>query len=352
MILLIFPNPSPVPYHSMTPLAIFSVGTYLENRGIEVEYFDERIQDRKELDRLLDREPELVGFSVLTSFQIYRGLFLSRYVRVKLPEVPIVWGGNHPSMCPEQTLAEDPIDYIVIREGEETTRQLIETLRKKEPDPAGIKGLGWKDRDGNIRINPERDFLPIEEIPFPFRGKAAELLPRYLRPGSGFPTVGYQMSRGCPYNCRFCYNDFYHHRRCRRKSPATIRKELKELRALGVDNIFFCDDSMGGRKSFLKELVPILEKVPIKWSASPRINAIDKQLIADFERVGCQWLFFGIESPLDHILRYIGKGINREDIDRGVEIMRRSAIITTYSLMVGFPDESDRDRIAVLYFAD
>lgn len=352
MILLIFPNPSPVPYHAMTPLAIFSIGTYLEQRGIEVEYFDERVQKRSELDRLLSLEPELVGVSVLTSFQIFRGLFLTRYVKNAIPEVPVVWGGNHPSMCPEQTLSEDLIDFVVIREGEETLRELFESVRTEETELGDIEGLGWKTPSGRLRINRERPFLPFSEMPFPFQGKARELLPLYLHPGAGFPTVGYQMSRGCPYNCRFCYNDFYHHRRCRRKSPAVIKEELDQLRELGVDNIFFCDDSMGGEKSFLQKLVPVLEASPIKWSASPRITSIDEKLIGEFERVGCQWLFFGIESPLNHMLRYIGKGITKIDIDRGVEIMRKSKIITTYSLMVGFPEETYQDSLAVLDFAD
>jgi radical SAM superfamily enzyme YgiQ (UPF0313 family) len=160
------------------------------------------------------------------------------------------------------------------------------------------------------------------------------------------------MSRGCAFNCRFCYNDFYHRRKCRRKSVDLIRRELAELVSLGVKNIFFCDDSMGGQKSFLRSLIPALEGIPLMWSASPRLNAVDEGLIRDFERLGCQWLFFGVESPVDRVLQYIGKGITREEIDRGVEIMRASKIITTYSLMIGFPKETDAEALAVLDFAD
>jgi len=352
VILLIFPNTSPFPFHAMTPLAIFTVGTYLEERGIEVEYYDERVQTCQELKEILDKGPELIGVSALTSFQILRGLVLTRYVKQQCPEIPVVWGGVHPSMCPEQTLAELLIDYVVIKEGEETLYELYQYLHTGNPEVNSIAGLAWKDKDGNIHINPERPFLDIEELPFPYRGKAKELLPRYLRPGSGFPTVGYQMSRGCHCSCRFCYNNFYHNNKCRRKSPGLIGKELECLVSLGVDNIFFYDDSMGGRKSFLHELVPVMEGLPLKWSASPRIDCIDEELIRGFEKTGCQWIFFGLESPLDHILRYIRKGITRANIDRGIEIMRHSSIITTYSLMVGFPKETYQNALDVLDFAD
>ncbi len=62
MILLIFPNPSPYPYHAMTPLAVFTVGTYLGKRGVEVEYYDERVQSREELEAGLARKPGLLTF--------------------------------------------------------------------------------------------------------------------------------------------------------------------------------------------------------------------------------------------------------------------------------------------------
>ncbi len=352
MILLIFPNPSPFPYHAMTPLAVFTVGTYLEKRGIEVEYYDERIQSREELESFLARKPELVGVSSLTSFQILRALSLTREVKKQLPEVPVVWGGVHPSMCPEQTLNEPEIDYVVIKEGEETVRDLYRSLGSGGPRLEDIPGLAWKDAFGAVRVNPPRPFLDVEELPFPYQGKAAKLLPRYFRPDASFPTVGYQMSRGCYFNCRFCYNDFYHDRKCRRKSPGLVRKELEELVRLGADNLFFYDDSMGGEKSFLRDLVPVMNGLGLKWSASPRINCVDEGLIADFERTGCQWLFFGLESPVDRVLKYIGKGITRAEIDRGVEIMRRSKIISTYSLMIGFPGEEEKEALAVLDYAD
>ena len=352
VILLIFPNTSPFPFHAQTPLAIFTVGAYLEERGIEVEYYDERVETRQELNKLLNRGPELVGISALTSLQILRGLALTRYVKKRCPKVPVVWGGVHPSMCPEQTLAESLIDYVVIKEGEETLYELCQYLKSSNPRVNTITGLAWKGKNGEIHINPERAFLDIEKLPFPYQGKRKELLPRYLIPGGKFPTVGYTLSRGCHFNCRFCYNEFYHHRKCRRKSPSLIRKELERLVSLGVENIFFFDDSMGGKKSFLRELVGVMEGLPLKWSASPRIDCIDEELVQSFERLGCQWLFFGLESPLDNILRYIRKGITRADIDRGVEIMRHSRIVSTYSLMIGFPKESYQDSLAVLDFAD
>jgi len=352
MILLVFPNPSPFPYHAMTPLAVFTVGTYLEQNGIEVEYYDERVQDRRELEAILARRPALLGMSALTSFQIQRGLTLTRHIRSRIPGIKTAWGGIHPSMMPEETLSHPDIDFVAVREGEETLLELYRALSAGREDFSEIAGLGWKDASGQSHINPDRPFLDLARLPFPYQGKAAELFPRYLRPGASFPTVGYQASRGCSYGCWFCYSDFYHRRICRRRPAPMIRADLERLQALGADNLFFYDDSMGGRKDILRDLVGALEGLGLKWSASPRIHFMDEELVRSFEQVGCQWLFFGIESPLDHMLKYINKGLTREQIEQGVELMRKSRIISTYSLMIGFPGESYQDSLAVLDFAD
>lgn len=349
-VLLIFPNPSPFPYHALTPLGLFSLGSYLEERGVEVDYYDERIQPRSELDLALAREPAVIGVTAITSFQILRGMKLTRYVRRRRPRVKMVWGGVHPTMCPEQTLADPDIDFVIMREGEETLFQLVLAL-DRGGDPSSLAGLAWS-RDGRATINPARELLDVDELPFPYSGKAEELLPRYVLPGAGFPTVGYQSSRGCPHRCRYCYNTFFNNCRLRVKSEAKIRRELELLTRLGVERLFFYDDSMGGSRAVIRRLNAVLRDFNFRWWGSPRLDCIDEEIIRNFQANGCEWLFFGIESPLPHILSYIEKGLTRDDIEKGVEIMRNSSITTTYSLMIGFPGESYEDALTVLDFAD
>jgi len=349
-VLLIFPNPSPFPYHALTPLGVFSLGAYLEQSGVLVDYYDERVQVRAELDAALDRGPGLIGITAITSFQILRGLKLTAYCRRRCSGARIAWGGVHPTMCPEQTLAVDGIDYVTMREGEETLLQLVRSL-DQGTEVAAIQGLGWKE-SGRAIINPPRPFLEINSLPFPYSGKAVELLPRYIKSGADFPTVGYQSSRGCPNRCRYCYNTFFNQCRLRVKSEDKIRDDLTRLAELGIKQLFFYDDSMGGSRKVIERLNRVLTDFSFRWWGSPRLDCIDETIIRDFESNGCEWLFFGVESPLPHILKYIEKGLVREDIERGVEIMCKSSITTTYSLMIGFPRESYEDALAVLNYAD
>ncbi|MCK5512779.1 MAG: cobalamin B12-binding domain-containing protein, partial [Thermodesulfovibrionia bacterium] len=112
-VVLAYANASPFPYHAWTPLAILSLGAYLEQYGIEVEYFDERIHKKERFKELVRRRPLLVGLSTMTCFQIKNTLRLASLVRKINPEIPLVWGGTHPSMCVEQTLESELVDFVV-----------------------------------------------------------------------------------------------------------------------------------------------------------------------------------------------------------------------------------------------
>jgi radical SAM superfamily enzyme YgiQ (UPF0313 family) len=104
LVVLAYANASPFPYHAWTPLAILSLGSYLEQYGIEVEYFDERIHKKERFKELVKKKPLMIGLSTMTCFQIKNTLSLAKLARQINPATPLVWGGTHPSMMAEQNL--------------------------------------------------------------------------------------------------------------------------------------------------------------------------------------------------------------------------------------------------------
>jgi len=83
--------------------------------------------------------------------------------------VPVVWGGIHPTMLPEQTLMNDFIDIIVIGEGEETLVELVRTLHDGGTAPDGlnrIAGLGFRVNGATV-ITHQRPFIKISMICIP-----------------------------------------------------------------------------------------------------------------------------------------------------------------------------------------
>lgn len=353
LVVLSYANASPFPYHAWTPLAILSLGSYLEQHGIEVEYFDERIHKKERFKELVNRKPLLVGLSTMTCFQIKNTLRLAKLARSIDPDIPLVWGGTHPSMMAEQTLESDLVDFVVKGEGEQTLLELVQALQKGVKDFSSIDGLGWKE-DRKITLNKDRDFLDINDLPFPYDGKGKEILLEYIRrSGDTLENIGYESSRGCPHKCGFCYNVYFHKNVCRVKNVEKVRSELQKLKALGVNKMTFYDDTfLAGKKDMMKNILPLLKEMDFKWIANVRINTFNDELLRQFKESGCVYLFFGVESPDDDVLKYIRKGQNRRMIDEGIETVSKGDIPTLYSLIIGLPGETEEQMNRTLDFAD
>lgn len=353
LVVLAYANASPFPYHAWTPLAILSLGSYLEKQGIDVEYFDERIHHQKRFKDLVSRRPLLIGLSSMTCFQIKNTLRLAKIARRINPQIPLVWGGTHPSMMAVQTLESEYVDFVVKGEGEETLLEIVQALQEKADDFSTINGLGWK-KNGGAVINPDREFLDINSLPFPYDGKGRDILLEYIRrSGDTLENIGYESSRGCPHKCGFCYNVYFHKNVCRVKTTEKVREELMKLKALGVNKMTFYDDTfLAGKKEMMRNILPLLKEMEFKWIANVRINTFNDELLREFQESGCVYLFFGVESPDDEVLKYIRKGQNRRMIDEGIETVSKGDIPTLYSLMIGLPGETEEQMYRTLDFAD
>ena len=102
------------------PLAALYIGTVLKEHGYPVQVIDQRVDDNwpDTLRQALRDPPLWVGVSSMTGRQIHWGLEASRIVRETHPQTPIVWGGVHPTILPDQTLAHPLVDLVAVGEGE------------------------------------------------------------------------------------------------------------------------------------------------------------------------------------------------------------------------------------------
>lgn len=344
MILLVYPKHSPYPHSVSAPLSIFCLGSYLEERGVEVEYFDERLENWEHLFRALKEKPSLVGISAMTSYQIRRAIDLALLARRSNPRIPLVWGGVHPTMCPGQTMESELVDFVVRGEGEATLFELVEHLgNPKTEDFSGIKGLVWKSED-RIVENPERPFLDVNSLPFAYSGKSAEMLAAYLNAPTSREAAALQTSRGCNFHCAFCYNNFFNKSVCRVKSREKLDEEIQRLACLGAKEIIFVDDNLAVNREHIHNLCEITGKYRIRWSGGLRIDIIDAELISRLEKGGCRYIFFGIESVNETVSKHISKGLSLKKINQAIELMAKSSISAVYSFMNGFPGE-DKDYL-------
>jgi len=336
-VLLCYARNTPFGYDLHAPVPVFALGSFLEERGVAVEYFDERLDPASRFDELLARGPLLAGFSVIGGFQIVASARLSRRARRLSPATRIVWGGIAATTLTRETAAEPYVDFAVMGEGEETLLELALALGAGA-DPGGLPGLAYR-RGEEVVVNPRRPPPDLETLPLPYRGKAKDLLPRYLARGSVRELCGYEASRGCPFTCGFCYSPGFHNE-TRVKSRGKIEAELRELASLGVSELDVYDDTLlGARREEIAAFAGLCGRLGFEWIANLRVNMLDPDLLARIEGSGCRWLYFGIESADDGALRRMSKGFTAAQVEAGLEVLRGSSLPVVFSLLVGLPSE-------------
>jgi len=213
---------------------------------------------------------DLVGISLMTHyFDSARQITQVVHERLGLP---VVWGGFHASVRPDECMAH--ADFVVVGEGEHTTLSLVERLsRGDSADLSDVRGLVWKRDDQAVRNPPGQLEQDLDVFGMPdwtlddhwllhegrLHASTRELLQDFLAAGTvadQFGRVGYQTmtGRGCPHACAYCGNSFMRslykgQRYVRFRSVESVISELEWIKREypRVDMMWFSDDSFFGR---------------------------------------------------------------------------------------------------------
>ena len=325
----------------VAPHGILSVGTALHHAGYEVTLIDQKVQPewKEELSAVLDHDVSFVGISSMTSDQITNGLKMAEFVRT-LYDGPIVWGGVHPTLLPEQTLEHPLVDFVVRGEGEETAVDLARAF-DSGTSVQHVGGISYT-CDGRTIHNEERPFLNLDTVAVP----NYDLLDmnKQLIDYKGYRMMNFGTSRGCPFRCAYCYAQKFHHRTWRPQSVQKVTEQLVLLRErYGVNRICFDEDNFFTDQSRAGEILEILKEMKVSWSASARIDRVahmDDNFLKLIEQSGCKQLILGAESGNDRVLELIRKGITRQATVECNRRLARFSFPVRFQLMIGLPTET------------
>ena len=147
------------------PLALLAVGSYLDSEKYNVIIIDGRLEKNpiEKIKELKSQNIICFATTVLTGNPIKDALKLSREVKKEMPDVPVIWGGWHPSLFPKHTLDETSIDVVVKGQGEITFNELMDCFVSKK-SIENIKGICYKNQ-GTYVENPERIMEDINSFP-------------------------------------------------------------------------------------------------------------------------------------------------------------------------------------------
>jgi anaerobic magnesium-protoporphyrin IX monomethyl ester cyclase len=329
------------------PLALVAVAGPLVSRGYEVEIVDAAIEpdfERRTVEAA--RGALCVGISIITGPMIEDTVRVGRALKAAYPDLPVVLGGWHPSILPEQTLAADFVDVVVVKQGEMTMLDLVERFELGMPLD-GVAGALFK-RDGEIVRNPARVYTPIDELPSRMPGYDLVDYDRYERQ-TGLRWAMYTTSHGCPFNCGYCSNASVYGRRLDTLPVDQVLEEVTILvkrhgvRYLGIiDDIFFCHT----RRSLEMAEAFARADLDFSWYIQDRADCVAR-LTDDqarlYKRAGLHRVHFGAESGSDDVLVAIEKKASAEDTIRAVDKCKVAGIRASFGFIFGLPSETDED---------
>ncbi len=308
-------------FYNSAPLGLLYIAAALEEAGERVAVCDaaaERLDVARTVSRAEAFRPDLIGLTATTvGFQ--SAVELAEALRGALPDVPIVLGGHHVTLLPDDAMQHSCFDVGVVHEGEHAMVELAEHYKGRR-SLDDISGLVLRDAGGELRFTAARAKVKdLDSYPFPAR----HLLPPDLyRPipidEHGLPKFAMITSRGCPHRCVFCQKAASGYRS---HSVPRIVDELEHcVREYGIKDLAFVDSLFCvSRKRVTAICDEIIARGPkVSWTCSSRVEVVDKPLLQRMVTAGCWRTRFGIESGSARVLEFISKGISRRMIREAI----------------------------------
>jgi radical SAM superfamily enzyme YgiQ (UPF0313 family) len=356
-ILFIYPN---VTRQKMPQLGICSLAAVARQFTDECDMYDLTVIPRgQEIDALRSKvkafEPDILAVSCRSN----ELNFINRLFRAVNLKKPIkIFGGPHATVAPDDL--GELADIVVLGEGEETFAEILEKIDRGQ-EIAAIKGC-WVNRKRTTMKNGLRNLIPdLDLLPMPYWRifDGIHYYNCYVRHlFKGAKVVGtFEASRGCPYACTYCSNDYfrrlYHNNKKwrREKSPERIVREIQAFRRdYGLDCVCWIDEIFLTNTERLRRFSELYRSEigkPFLFMERPE-NMTDEK-VRLIKQAGAQWVSIGIESGNERIRRDL---LNRHYPNRTIvdafQTARRHRLKTHAFTMIGFPGE-DRNAIFETY---
>lgn len=319
------------------PLGLISIGTRLQQDGIQIEILDGELLSR---DQIADRlHAEFVGFTVN---------MLNNRFAIDLAEVAkqkgaiVVWGGPHASQRWRQILANRSfVDYVCVGDGEEAMAQL---LQGKDPDMiANLATRGHKPQ----RVEAAADSMPMPD----YRLVDTEVYIRNFQHQTNSPglrVLNFYTHKGCAFRagyCRprkgICVFCSIIDRGFRNKTiPRIVREVEYYTKTYQLTHLRDVGDSITGDKEWLKDLASALNGWGPKLYVYARSDEITDEIAETLAKMNVELVALGIESGDDETLRRAGKQETAGQAFQAVRSLGKAGIKVRTSFVLGLPGES------------
>jgi radical SAM superfamily enzyme YgiQ (UPF0313 family) len=245
-----------------------------------------------------EEQADLIGITSLTS-TVNRAYEIAS--QFKKRNIPIIMGGIHVSMVPDEALSF--ADSVVIGEVEDIWENIIKDFENK-----------------NLKKIYQGSHIDLNKRP---------ILPRRDLLNTKYSFASIQTSRGCPFECEFCSVSSFNGKTFRQR---TIKDIISEIEQIPQKTLVFIDDNLIGYSQESKNRAKDIFNEMIKrkfnklWGCQASINfAEDEELLALAAKSGCCAVLMGLESINPQTLSgHMKKKLNSaKGVDFYYEVIRR-----------------------------
>jgi len=299
-------------------------------------------------------DPILIGISFRSTF-FKLASKITKEIK-KYIDVPVVWGGIHPTIKPQQCI--ELVDAVCVGEGEDAIINLATRISNGE-GIENIENLWIRNRDTIIKNNVRPLIQDLDLIPFPDfsnenkyfieRGTIAPLSPPVQRTNYSIMT-----SRGCPFHCTYCFNNIAQQiykgkgTYVRRKSVKSVIEELIQARDLfkNLSYINFLDDIFTFDINWIKDFHKRYKQnvnLPFYCHIHPRFT--DDEMITLLKDAGCLGMTMGLQTGSEESRhKYFERFESNEKIIESSQTLAKHRIKCTYDLIMDNPLETNKHK--------
>ena len=325
------------------PISLLYVASSLKQSKEDVLVIDAddgKLSSKDILKKLVEYSPDLVGIP-LFSTNLPAAYDLIQLLASGKFGWKILAGGPHSTIRAQDVLDTfKGCDYVLRGEAENSIKELVKCLQANNRLDS-VTGLSY--REGELIVhNPDSSVnMNLDSIPFPARELLSSAYKNntYWRIGQRRTTDVIITSRGCPYNCNFCFkiaNKF------RVRSPENVLEELIQIRSFGTRNVHIMDDIFVFKKDRCLEILKMIkkEKLGIEFKVRARVDCIDRELLLAMKDSGVKSVVYGIESGSQKILDLMNKRTTVEMNYKAIAMTKKAGLQCYADIFIGYLGET------------
>ncbi|MCX6723529.1 MAG: radical SAM protein [Candidatus Staskawiczbacteria bacterium] len=328
-------------------IGVHQLAGCLKNNNFELDLFIEQLEPNF-YDKIVAFQPDFILYSLFIGEESYMLEYFSKLKKL-LPNVKTLIGGPFTLIFPK-IIKNEQIDFMIRGDGEYSLPLFLKTFQENG-QLENIPGIGYIKEDGSIFINKEMKMTAdLTVLPDPDR----DLYYKYKELKNN-KTKLFIASRGCPFNCTYCYNSEIN--KCfteifwRQRSGEAVCREIEYVRdTYGLQWVHFQDGTFNSSIPWLKSFLKEYQKRNLPpFLCNCRLETINEEIVILLKNAGCERITFGIQSGNFGIREKIGRKMSNEKIEEVFNLCHKYNIRVGADIIFGFPGETLEKAMETIY---